>query len=132
MPEVGNTSDFGGRMRRLREERGISLRDIATTTKLSVGQLEALERNDISRLPGGIFLRGIVRSYAEQIGSDPEATVRDFIARFPDESIAGSPPVYESDYEAATAPGLNRTLIIIALLLVVIVAVGVWFYFRFT
>ena len=70
-------------MKRLREQRGITLREIADTTKLSVRTLEALERNDISRLPGGIFSRGLVRAYAEQIGADPEATVEEFIARFP-------------------------------------------------
>ena len=60
------SNDFGGRMKRLREERGIALRDIAETTKISVSALEALERNDVSRLPGGIFSRGFVRAYAEQ------------------------------------------------------------------
>jgi cytoskeletal protein RodZ len=130
MADVG-TVDFGGRMRRLREERGVSLREIATTTKISIAQLEALERNDISRLPGGIFLRGIVRSYAQQIGSDPETTVREFIARFPDESVvAGSPQVYESDYEAATAPGVSRALIAAAVVvLLLLLAAGVWAYF---
>jgi cytoskeletal protein RodZ len=133
MPEVGSSSDFGGRLRRQREERGVSLREIATTTKLSIAQLEALERNDLSRLPGGIFLRGIVRSYAQQIGSDPESTIREFIERFPDESVvAGSPQVYESDYEAATAPRFNRVLIIAVALAIVVLALGVWSYLRFT
>ena len=39
--------------------------------------LEALERNDISRLPGGIFSRAFVRSYAIEVGLDPEATIQD-------------------------------------------------------
>ena len=47
--------DFGMKMKRLREERGVTLRQIADTTKISVAALEAIERNDISRLPGGIF-----------------------------------------------------------------------------
>src|SRR4051812_44955604 len=87
-------SDFGARMRHAREQRGISLRQIAETTKISVSALEALERNDISRLPGGIFSRAFVRSYAAQIGVDPEQTVREFLSQFPDDSVtAGSPHV---------------------------------------
>lgn len=87
-------ADFGGRMRRAREARGVSLRQIAETTKLSMAALEALERNDISRLPGGIFSRAFVRSYASEIGMDPEATVREFLTHFPHDSItAGSPHV---------------------------------------
>jgi cytoskeleton protein RodZ len=87
-------ADFGGRMRRAREARGITLRHIAETTKLSMAALEALERNDISRLPGGIFSRAFVRSYASEIGVDPESSVRDFISQFPHDSVtAGSPHV---------------------------------------
>jgi cytoskeletal protein RodZ len=75
-------SDFGARLREARERRGVSLRDIAAHTKLSVASLEALERNDTSRLPGGIFARAFVRSYAAEVGLDPEETVREFVARF--------------------------------------------------
>ena len=91
---VPNSSgaDFGSRMRHTREQRGVSLRQIAQTTKLSVSALEALERNDISRLPGGIFSRAFVRSYAAEIGADPEETVRDFLTQFPHESVTASGP----------------------------------------
>lgn len=80
--------DFGGTLRQARERRGISLRQISGSTKISVGALEALERNDISKLPGGIFSRAFLRSYALEVGLDPEETVRDFLARF-----AEAPPV---------------------------------------
>ena len=124
MVEVAK-GDFGTRMKRAREERGVSLRQIADATKISVGFLEALERNDISRLPGGIFSRAFVRSYSIEIGVDPEQAVRDFIAQFPDDSVtAGSPHVaqnYETD--AATrrrSPATLITVVAISLLIGVI------------
>ena len=86
------TSDFGGKLREARERRGISLRQIANATKISVGVLEALERNDISRLPGGIFGRAFVRSYAVEVGLDPEQTIQDFIAQFPHDSVTVGHP----------------------------------------
>src|SRR6267142_6318229 len=90
--------DFGTKMKRAREARGVSLREIATATKLSVSALEALERNDIARLPGGIFTRGFVRSYAAEIGLDPEQTVREFLTQFPHDSVTvGSPHVLIDD-----------------------------------
>ena len=93
------TPDFGVKMKRLREERGVSLRQIADATKLSVGALEALERDDISRLPGGIYSRAFVRSYAIEIGLDPEQSVRDFMVQFPHESVtAGSPYAPQQGY----------------------------------
>lgn len=107
--------DFGIRMRRLREERGVSLRQIADATKISVSALEALERNDISRLPGGIFSRAFVRSYAIEVGLDPEQTVRDFLIQFPHDSVtAGSPHAPPKD-DGPRRPSGGRTKAVIAL-----------------
>lgn len=118
--------DFGENMKRLRERRGISLRDIADNTKLSVRTLEALERNDIARLPGGIFSRGLVRAYAEQIGADPEATVQEFIARFPDASVTdGSPSARPAEVNTDPPSQLGRQVAIaLAVVLPIAAIVG--------
>ena len=122
-------SDFGARIRQAREERGISLRQIADTTKISVSVLEALERNDISRLPGGIFSRGFVRSYAVVIGVDPEQTVRDFMAQFPQDSVtAGNPHVIVNELGPGTRRLDPRALMLIA---TIVVAVAVILYWSF-
>jgi len=113
-------SDFGSRMRHVREQRGVSLRQIAQTTKLSVSALEALERNDVSRLPGGIFSRAFVRSYAAEIGADPEQTVRDFISQFPRESVMGA-----GSSALADAPFRGRQLMARAMMIAATIAVVV-------
>jgi cytoskeletal protein RodZ len=90
--------DFGACLRQARERRGLSLRDIASRTKISVSVLEALERNDLSRLPGGIFTRAFVRAYASEAGLDPERTVQEFIEHFPHDSVtAGTPHSSEAE-----------------------------------
>ncbi len=61
---MSESTDFGARLRLAREARGVSLADIVATTKIARTALEALERNDIAQLPGGIFTRAFVRSYA--------------------------------------------------------------------
>jgi cytoskeleton protein RodZ len=86
---------FGGKLRDARERRGISLRQIANTTKISVAALEALERNDVTRLPGGIFTRAFVRSYATEVGLDPDAAIQEFIAQFPNDSLTAGHPTTE-------------------------------------
>lgn len=110
---------FGSRLREARERRGISLRQIANATKISMSSLEALERNDISRLPGGIFSRAFVRSYAIEVGLDPEETIHDFIAQFPHDSVTAGHPTSEphEDNEAhesnrATATTFVRLVVI--------------------
>lgn len=91
-------SEFGARLKGAREGRGLSLRDIAGTTKISVSALEALEHGDASRLPGGIFSRAFVRSYATEVGIDPEATVREFLELFPSETnpVSTASPALEA------------------------------------
>jgi cytoskeleton protein RodZ len=116
--------DFGGRMKRLREERGVSLRQIADATKLSVGALEALERNHISRLPGGIFSRAFVRSYATQVGLDPEQTVRDFLVQFPHDSVTVGSPHAALDGDRMAAMRSRSGATFVAVLVTVTVIVG--------
>ena len=85
--QLGTPTDVGARLRAAREAKQISLREIAATTKISVSALEALEENDVAQLPGGIFTRAFVRSYATEVGLDPEEVVRDFVAQVPAEGI---------------------------------------------
>lgn len=96
-------NDFGATLRKAREGRGISLRQIAASTKISVAALEALERNDVSRLPGGVFSRAFVRSYAAEVGLDPDQVLTEFLDRFQTEPIPmasrGSIPEEEIAFE---------------------------------
>lgn len=78
------TDSFGARLRRAREQRQIALTEIAERTKIAASLFEALERDDVSRWPAGIFRRSFMRAYAEAIGLDPAATVREFSECFPD------------------------------------------------
>lgn len=100
-PEGETTIAVGLRLRAAREARQISLRDIAATTKISIGALEALEENNVRELPGGIFTRAFVRAYAAEVGLDPEETTRDFVAQATadevDEEETSEPRGHEHD-----------------------------------
>jgi hypothetical protein len=71
---------FGDNLRRERELRGVSLREIADHTKISVRFFEALEDDRLDILPGGLFPRSFVRQYAVFVGLDPDRVVADFLA----------------------------------------------------
>ena len=121
------SGSFGARLREARDRRGISLRQIANSTKIAVSVLEALERNDISRLPGGIFSRAFVRSYAAEVGVDPEQTVRDFLSQFPHDSVtAGSPHVLVDDGSADRRRLNPRAVMIVGTIVLVAVAILFW------
>ncbi len=85
---------FGEDLRSERESRGIALATIAGATKISSRHLEALESNDFQKLPGGVFNRNIVRSYARVAGLDEEAWVRRFVTE-----TAPADPLTEEDAE---------------------------------
>jgi transcriptional regulator with XRE-family HTH domain len=88
MAAEGTAGNLGAKLRAARERRGATVRQIANVTKMTVSTIEALERNDISRLPGGIFSRAFVRAYASEVGLDPDAAIEDFLAQFPLDSLA--------------------------------------------
>lgn len=75
---------FGSRLRAQREQQGVPLAEIAERTKIKLTLLEGLERDDVSHWPTGIFRRSFVRAYAQAIGLDGDAVVREFLELYPD------------------------------------------------
>jgi hypothetical protein len=85
-------ASFGENLRRERELRGISLRDVADATKISLRFLQAIEQDRIDVLPGGIFPRAFVRQYARQLGLDAERIVAEFLYIHGNQSTPQPPP----------------------------------------
>jgi hypothetical protein len=77
-------ASFGARLRRRREEQGIALSTIAAETKIKLSLLEALEQDDISHWPSGIFRRAYIRAYAHAIGLCPDDVVHEFLEVHPE------------------------------------------------
>lgn len=75
-------NEFGEELRRERESRGIALASITDATKVSNRHLVALETGHFDYLPGGVFNKGIVRSYARVVGLDAEAWVRRYMSAY--------------------------------------------------
>lgn len=85
---------FGEDLRREREIRGISLKEISDATKISRRFLEALERNDHRTLPAPVFTRGFVREYARYVGLNAEEMVNRYnFAAANDDRIEKPPTV---------------------------------------
>ena len=113
----------GERLREARERQKVSLHAIAEKTNISVRFLDAIEKNQFAKLPGGIFLRGFIRSYAIQVGLDPDATVAQFLADEPsyrEETDDG--PVRRGD-----GPGMG--VLIVAGLVLIGVTLGLVYVF---
>ena len=91
-------ASFGETLKRERELREISLRQISEATKINIRYLEALEGNRFDTLPGGLFNKGFIRAYAKFIGLDGEAMVNAYLQETtgrqqgPDSGAAGARP----------------------------------------
>ena len=79
-PEAGS---FGSWLRRQREAREVSLRDIAERTKISLRYLEAMEDDRFEILPAPVFAKGFLREYARYVGLSPDEVVNHYLSVHP-------------------------------------------------
>lgn len=73
------------RLRTAREAKGLSHRQVADATKLSVRAIESLERDCLRELPEGIYRRSIVKAVAREVGLNADQILNEFISLHPDD-----------------------------------------------
>lgn len=69
---------FGEYLRSLRDEKGISLDEIAQRTKIAYSNLDFLEQDRFDLLPPKVFVKGFIRSYVKELGLEPDEALRRF------------------------------------------------------
>ena len=112
---------FGENLRRERELREISLRDIADKTKISVRFLQAIEQDRWDILPGGVFPRAFIRQYAHFLGLDADRVLADYV-----QSREGQQPVLPERQPPRTRRPSAGSRAIPLVLLSVAAAVVLW------
>lgn len=103
--------DPSARLRHAREKRGLSLRQVAEATKLSVRALESLESGALSELPEGIYRRSIVRAVAREVGLNPDQVLSEFTS-LQSEAFPAPPRVVIAEPQAASS--FNRMLTVVS------------------
>ncbi|HEY6842931.1 MAG TPA: RodZ domain-containing protein [Thermoanaerobaculia bacterium] len=128
-------ASFGEELRREREIRGISLKEIADATKISKRFLEAIERNDHRTLPAPVFTRGFIREYARYLGLNADDIVNRYnFAAAGDDRIEKSPHLdrlaqREVPPKKGIPPPYARIDRNVYMLIVIIAALGAATYF---
>ena len=111
---------LGEELRRLRESKGLSLREVSDATHIGSRFLQAIESDNYSILPGGIFNRGFVRSYARFIGLDEEQALVLYNQQLEaqgGETPRNTAPSWEGIEEETSSPWGTIALIVVILLL---------------
>lgn len=72
LTRVDTTFTIGARLRHERELRGMSIEEVARATRIPLASLERVEADRFDDLPGEVFVRGFLRSYARAIGVEPD------------------------------------------------------------
>lgn len=112
---------LGEKLRQAREERGISIAEVAEQTRISPHYLEFIENDDYRTLPGGIFNKGFVKSYAKYVGIDENEALQDYskLISSQDSEISEEPKTYRPEVltDDRSSSSLLPTLIIAAIIL---------------
>ena len=124
---------LGEELRRVREEKGMNLREVSDATHIGSRFLQAIESDNYSILPGGIFNRGFVRSYARYVGMDEEQAMVLYNQQL--ESQGGEAPRSPASSldgidEGTSSPWGSIALIVITLLLLSAGIFTAWKWFK--
>lgn len=102
---------FCARLKSSREKKGVSLEEIAASTKISRSLLKGLEENNLSRWPQGLYRRSYLREYLRAIDLPQESLVAEFVRLFPGgDSTAPAMPAERPAKRAEESCALSMTL----------------------
>lgn len=121
---------LGEKLRQAREAKKISISEVAEQTRISSMYLESIENNDYKPLPGGIFNKGFVKSFAKCVGVDEKEALADYAQLVTDQDIEEDPQTrpYRPEVltDDRTAGSMLPTLIFAGVILALLTA-GVFY-----
>ena len=120
-PDV-QSSTPGAKLRAAREAQGLSMQDVATRTRIAQRQLEAIERDDYSALPGIPYAVGFARAYARAVDLDEVAIAADVRHAVHNSELGANR--YEAFEPADPARVPSRALAWTAAAIVIVLVVG--------
>ena len=131
LPEEAPASPWEG-LRSAREARGLSVQEVSAHLKLAPRQIEAIERGDLSALPGAAFARGFVRNYARFLGLDaaPMLAQMESPAVLPPAEIASRMTTPSLGRMPSPGDGRYSPLPAALVVLLIVVVLGAGWYFR--
>ena len=109
---------FGEILKREREMREVTLNEVTIATRIAPRFLEAFEREEWEKLPGGVFNRGFVRAIARYLGLDEENLLSEYDLAYGEKKSVESPLIEDP------IPSPPKWAFVVAMLGILLVAWG--------
>jgi cytoskeletal protein RodZ len=77
---VSDTGTVGTTLRQTREKKRMSLAEVSRITRIPVSTLESIEQDHFDDLPGEVFVKGFLKSYAQSVGLEADEIVARYTA----------------------------------------------------
>ena len=125
-------ASLGEKLRQAREAKNMQLRDVADNTRIALNYLAAIENDDYSSLPGGVFNKGFVRSFAKVVGVNDQEALADYnelMARQAPVTLEEETPPTSRKRDVYMDEPSGSPFLRIAAALVVLALVGAGIYF---
>lgn len=120
---------LGEKLRQARDERGISIAEVAEQTRISPHYLELIEQDDYRTLPGGIFNKGFVKSYAKYVGVDEAEALQDYARLISSQTNEGEDELktYRPEVLTDDNSSSNFSTIIFAVIILGLMSAGIYY-----
>lgn len=117
---------LGEKLQQARESRGATIAEVAEQTRISPLYIEAIENNDYRTLPGGIFNKGFVKSFAKYVGVDEQEALQDYLSLMATQEVPVSdePKTYKP--EVLTDERANSSSLMTIVFAVIILGLMTW------
>lgn len=117
---------LGEKLRQAREERDISISEVAEQTRISPHYIEAIENDDYSTLPGGIFNKGFIKSFAKFVGIDEEEALQDYSRQLSQQNAGQPEPETKTYRPEVLTDDRSRSLLPTLIFAAIILGLMTW------
>ncbi len=127
-------ASIGQDLKRERELRGISLNEIADSTKINIRFLRALEEDRFDILPEQFFTKGIIRTYAKYLGLDEQGVINTYLESLGTQAMQEKSAGENKDRSSEgpnTPPKEKRIFLLFVLIVVIVLSLIIIMYFVF-
>ena len=123
-------SSVGTYLRQLRQRRGVSLEEIARTTRVAQRYLESLESDAFEALPSPVFTRGFIRAFCQALGEPPDEALAAYEARETSEPRQPQPVVparhVSASSRAVESEPRGRGAVLVSFVLLIVLGIALF------